>query len=80
LDPGEGPDVDEHQTGGIGGGLGLSAKPLGVFVVRDGRVSWRPAIDVNRVILGSQIVAVVALLVVRSILKGRRRVAATAPD
>jgi uncharacterized spore protein YtfJ len=75
---GTGPEVDEHQPGGIGGGLGLTAKPLGVFAVRDGRVSWRPAIDVNKVIVGGQIVAVVALLVVRSILKSRRRVAATA--
>jgi uncharacterized spore protein YtfJ len=77
---GTGPEVDEHQSGGIGGGLGLSAKALGVFVIRDGRVSWRPAVDVNKVIVGGQIIAVIALVVVGSILKRRRRVDAAAVD
>jgi uncharacterized spore protein YtfJ len=63
------------QGGGTGGGLGLSAKPLGVFVLKDGKVRWQPAIDVNRVVLGGQIVAVVALLVLRGLLKARGRAA-----
>jgi len=58
--------------GGLGGGFGLMAKPLGVFVIKDGTVRWRPAIDVNKVILGGQIVAVTALLVVRAFIKARR--------
>jgi uncharacterized spore protein YtfJ len=77
---GTAPEVDEHQPGGIGGGIGVSAKPLGVFAIRDGRVSWRPAIDVNKIIVGGQIVAVVGLLVVRSILRGRHRAQIAAPD
>jgi len=36
--------------------------------VRDGDVSWRPAVDVNRVILGGQLVAITALLVLRPVL------------
>ena len=55
-----------------GGGFGLSASPVGAYVIREGRISWEPAIDVNRAILGGQIVAIVLLLVLRSILKGRR--------
>ena len=51
-----------------GGGFGLSAKPAGAYVIRDGKVSWEPAMDVNRIVLGGQIVAIVALLVLRSIL------------
>jgi uncharacterized spore protein YtfJ len=70
---GNGPLSEGHETGGTGGGLGLSAKPLGVFVIADGKVSWRPAIDVNKVILGGQIVAVTALLVVRAFLAARSR-------
>jgi hypothetical protein len=35
------------------------------------RVSHRPAVDVNRIILGGQIVGIVALLVARSILRHR---------
>ena len=56
---------------GSGGGFGLAAKPLGVFVISNGKVRWRPAIDVNKIILGGQIVAVTALLVVRALVKAR---------
>jgi hypothetical protein len=43
-------------------GFGLIARPAGVFAVRDGEIKWRPAVDVNRVILGGQLVAITALL------------------
>jgi len=56
---------------GEGGGFGLMAKPAGAFVIRDGTVSWSPALDLNRVILGGQIVAVVALLVLGGIIRAR---------
>ncbi|MGY1593585.1 hypothetical protein ACI79D_16550 [Geodermatophilus sp. SYSU D00708] len=32
------------------------ARPLGAFVVRDGRVRWRPAVDVTRVITTAEVV------------------------
>jgi hypothetical protein len=51
----------------------VNAKPLGAFVVKGDDVSWRPAVDVNRVILGSQIVAILALLVARSIIRSRTK-------
>ncbi len=51
------------EQGGVG--FGLEARPAGVYVVRDGDVSWHPAIDVNRIVLGGQIVAIVALLALR---------------
>jgi hypothetical protein len=38
--------------GGSGGGFALEARPVGVYVVRDGEVSWRPAVDVTRIALG----------------------------
>jgi uncharacterized spore protein YtfJ len=68
---GTGPAEGGQDAGGAGGGLGLSAKALGVFVIKDGTVAWRPAIDVNKVIIGAQVVAVTALLVVRAIVKAR---------
>jgi uncharacterized spore protein YtfJ len=46
-----------------GAGYGLNARPVGVFVVHDGDARWRPAIDVNRVILGGQLVAIAAIAV-----------------
>jgi len=45
-----------------GAGFGIVARPAGVFAVRGGHVRWRPAIDVNRVVLGGQLVAATALL------------------
>jgi uncharacterized spore protein YtfJ len=57
--------------GSNGGGFGLTAKPAGMYVIRDGTASWQPAIDLNRVILGGQIVGIVALLVLRSIFRRR---------
>jgi uncharacterized spore protein YtfJ len=58
---------------GGGGGLAVAARPVGVFVIKQGDVSWRPAVDVNRVILGGQIVAVFALLAIRGVVKARLR-------
>jgi hypothetical protein len=50
------------DTGRGGLGFRLRARPLGVFAIRDGHVAWKPSIDVNRVIMGGQLVAVTALL------------------
>ena len=70
---GERAEADDGGTdAGTGGGFGLSAKPAGVFVVEGDTVRWQPAVDLNRIILGGQIVGVVFLLVVRSILRHRR--------
>lgn len=49
-----------HGDGG-GGGYAARVKPLGVYVIDDAGVRWRPAIDVNRIVLGGQIVGAVAL-------------------
>ncbi len=65
---GEGP---EGQGKGSGAGFGLSARPVGAFVIRGEDVRWRPVVDLTRIILGAQLVALVALCVVRSVLKGR---------
>ena len=35
-------------------------------------VRWVPAVDINRIVLGGQIVAIVGLLVVRAIIRARR--------
>lgn len=41
-----------------GGGFGLRARPAGIYVISDGRVRWRPAVDVNRIVLAAAAVAV----------------------
>jgi uncharacterized spore protein YtfJ len=58
---------------GKGGGFGVTSTPIGAFVIKDGSVTWRPAVDVNKIILGGQVVAVVALLTIRAIVKARLR-------
>jgi uncharacterized spore protein YtfJ len=60
---------DERKSSGSG--FGMTVRPVGVFLVRGDQVSWRPAVDVNRMVLGGQIVAIAALLTVRAIMRSR---------
>jgi uncharacterized spore protein YtfJ len=39
---------DNEDNGG--GGFGIGAKPVGAYVIKDGEVTWRPAVDVNRIV------------------------------
>src|SRR5438132_13944690 len=56
------------DTEGNGGaGFGLSARPAGAWVIKDGDAHWRPAIDATRLALMGQLVAVVMFLPLRSI-------------
>ena len=68
---GGGGDAPDGQGRGEGSGFGISAKPAGVFVVKGDKVRWQPAVDVNRIIIGAQFVAVVAILTARAIVKAR---------
>ncbi len=62
----------ERQDGkGSGAGFGLVARPVGAFVLRDGEVTWRPAVDTTRIALGGQLVAIAGLLVVYALLRRR---------
>jgi uncharacterized spore protein YtfJ len=54
---------------GYGMGYGLRATPAGVYVIKGGEVEWKPALDTNRLILQRAGVAIVALLVLRSIIR-----------
>jgi uncharacterized spore protein YtfJ len=55
---GGGGDNDDNG----GGGFGLKARPVGAYVIKDGEVSWKPAIDVGRMLLGWQVVVGIAAL------------------
>ncbi len=46
----------------VGAGFGVQAAPVGVFAIHDGHVQWKPALNVNRIILGGQIVAMTAIV------------------
>ena len=63
----------EGGESGTGGGFGLIARPSGAWIIEDGRATWRPAIDVNRIILGGQLVAITAILVTGRVLLAHSR-------
>ena len=73
--PGAGtkPESTSEETGaadaGYGMGYGLRATPAGVYVIKDGAVEWKPALDTSRVVLWRAGVMVVGLLVFRSIVR-----------
>ena len=67
---GEG-DGSESSPAGRGGGLGISARPIGAYRIKGDDVAWIPAVDISRVILTGQFVVVVALMVLRTALRPR---------
>jgi uncharacterized spore protein YtfJ len=70
---GGGGEDPQGQGRGSGSGFGMTARPVGAFIIRGGELSWQPAVDVNRIVLGAQLVAIVALLTARTILKARAK-------
>ena len=63
---GEGSAPGGEGTGtGAGLGFGVIVRPLGVYIVKDGEVSWQPAIDVLRIVVGGQLLALAAILALR---------------
>jgi uncharacterized spore protein YtfJ len=50
------------NEGNGGGGFGLHARPVGAYIIENGEVRWKPAVDPNRIVLGWQLVSVLALL------------------
>ena len=47
---GGGSGKDEKGGDGSGGGFGVSGRPAGAYVIRNGDVTWRPAVDPNRIV------------------------------
>ena len=74
---GSGPHYSDSEDGaegfGGGGGFGVRVRPLGVYVIRDGRVDFKPTIDVNRAIIGGQIAVAVVAVAVAWACRGRAR-------
>lgn len=70
---GGGGGTDEKGNVGGGTGFGVRARPVGAFVIRDGNVRWEPVIDRERQLLINAALAGGALLVLRSLLRGRSR-------
>ena len=59
---GGGRGTDPAGQQGEGGGFAVTARPVGAFIIHNGRVTWRPALDLNRLLTLIGMVAVVYLL------------------
>jgi uncharacterized spore protein YtfJ len=71
---GEGAAPNAQGTGSGGGlGFGVNVRAVGVFAVKDGTVTWSPSIDVMRIVLGGQLVALAGILILGRVLTHRRR-------
>ncbi len=69
---GGGGGSDKEGAAEGGGGFGLSARPVGAYVIRGDRVDWRPAFDLNAAILGCQVLGLVAIFLThRRLRRGR---------
>jgi uncharacterized spore protein YtfJ len=65
-------DGEDSESAG-GSGFGLTARPSGAWIVEDGHATWKPAIDVNRIVLGGQVIALTAIVVTGRILLAQSR-------
>jgi uncharacterized spore protein YtfJ len=55
-----------------GGGFRSDAEPVGVFVIKDGEVEWKPVFDLSSVVRRGQLIGFVALLVLRALIRALR--------
>src|SRR5687768_10797185 len=69
---GEGESPDGTRQG-EGSGFGLSARPVGAYVIEDGTVTWRAAFDRNRAIALGAVVALAMLWTFVRIAKARAK-------
>jgi uncharacterized spore protein YtfJ len=70
---GGGDSRDEKGRSDEGGGFGLSAKPVGAYVIKDGKLRWEPAVDVNRLLATAGAIAVAALFAATRLAKLKYR-------
>ncbi len=59
---GGGTGHDEARGDGEGGGIGMAGRPAGAFVIKGEQVTWRPAVDANRVMTMAALVAITWLV------------------
>ena len=68
---------DERGQEGGGGGFGMQARPAGAYIIKNGKVRWRPAVDVNRLVATIGAVAIVYLFTRARIVKARAKAVAS---
>jgi uncharacterized spore protein YtfJ len=58
----------DGEGSGSGGGFGLTASPAGAFVIRGDHATWRPAVNVERIVLASLTFAAIVVLALRPLI------------
>lgn len=71
---GEGTGPDDEGGHGFGTGFGLSARPVGIYEVRGGQVTWKPTVDADRLARGGQLLAGLVAICLAIVLARRGRV------
>ena len=61
---GAGEDPETKQSGG-GTGFGLTARPVGAYVIDNGTVRWEPATDTTRLIVIAEVLAAIVFVALR---------------
>ena len=69
---GESADADAPGSG-FGSGFGMDARPVGVYEVHDGAVTWKPAVDATRLAKNGQVLAGIALVCLTIVMLRRTR-------
>ena len=72
---GGGTGEDKEGQSGSGGGFGVSARPVGAYVIRGEQVEWQPAVDVGRIALAGLAVLGMAFWAFRGVRKARAKAA-----
>lgn len=70
---GEGTGSDEEVGQGFGTGFGFGAQAVGVYEIHDGQVNWKPAVDINRLLRGSQVLGGIISVIVGLVFLRRQR-------
>jgi uncharacterized spore protein YtfJ len=70
---GGGGDDQSGGGSGFGSGFGMGAAPVGVYEVRDGKAEWKPAVDVNRIAKGGQVLAGIISVCITLVMLRRNR-------
>ncbi|MFW2333745.1 sporulation protein [Ilumatobacter sp.] len=68
---GEDSKPEGESDKGFGTGFGLSARGIGVYQVRDGEVTWKPAVDSTQLAKGGQVLAGIIAVCVTLVLLRR---------
>ena len=65
-------EPDGSTGSGYGTGFGIRAHPVGVYEVADGEATWKPAVDINRIVKGGQVLTGIIAVCIAIVLWSRR--------